>query len=47
MINVTGLRPRGWKARYATVIWPDPRSMRWPAALTLTDDQVEAFMAAL
>jgi hypothetical protein len=47
MINVTDLRPRNWKARYATVIWPDPRRMVWPPALTLTDDGVEAFMRAL
>jgi hypothetical protein len=47
MTNVTDLRPRSWKAIYATVIWPDPRPIGWPPAFSLTDDGIEAFMAAL
>lgn len=42
--NVVDLRPRGWKADFACVIWPDPEPLTWPLPRALGDDGLRAFV---
>jgi hypothetical protein len=42
--NAIDLRPRGWKADFARVMWPDPEPLTWPLPLALGDDGLRAFV---
>lgn len=41
--GVVELRPAGWKAEYAAVIWPPDRPVTWPPSKSLGDDELRRF----
>jgi hypothetical protein len=42
--NVVGLRPKNWKEKYISVIWPDiEEPLPWPPVDQLTDEQLRRF----
>jgi hypothetical protein len=44
--NVVGLRPKNWKERYVSVIWPDIEApLPWPPFDQLTDEELQRFGA--
>lgn len=44
LANVVDLRPRGWKADFARVIWPDPQPLTWPLPRALGDEGLHRFV---
>jgi hypothetical protein len=44
--NAVGLRPKNWKEKYVSVIWPDIEApLTWPLVDQLTDEQLRRFGA--
>jgi hypothetical protein len=47
LAGTVDLRPVGWKAKYAQVVWPIAAPVRWPPRVSLDDDDLRRFAREL